>query len=134
MCASSSKHFSEHLVDDERGRTGQSRLNTFAGQVLNQQQHHGGFRARTFECSAPEASLLRSKLCLHHPRYTSGEPVCMLSSLKLTAMMSLQAPRSSQVEIVKFLRGVTQRIEEEARRGVTLPTLIIIYIISSRAE
>ena len=34
--------------------------------------------------------------------------------------MHLQAPRSSQVEIVKFLRGVTQRIEEEARRGVNI--------------
>ena len=32
---------------------------------------------------------------------------------------SPQAPRSSQVEIVKFLRGVTHRIEEEARRGVS---------------
>ena len=52
----------------------------------------------------------------------------------------MQAPRSSQVEIVKFLRGVTQRIEEEARRGVTfiihflspilpLPLLIIDFIM-----
>ena len=32
-----------------------------------------------------------------------------------TILDILQAPRSSQVEIVKFLRGVTQRIEEEAR-------------------
>ena len=31
---------------------------------------------------------------------------------------TLQAPRTSQAEIIKFLRGVTQRIEEEARRGV----------------
>ena len=32
-----------------------------------------------------------------------------------TILDILQAPRSSQVQIVKFLRGVTQRIEEEAR-------------------
>ena len=40
------------------------------------------------------------------------------AALVLT-IASMQAPRSSQVEIVKFLRGVTQRIEEEARRGVS---------------
>ena len=32
-----------------------------------------------------------------------------------------QAPRTSQAEIIKFLRGVTARIEEEARRGVRVP-------------
>ena len=32
-----------------------------------------------------------------------------------------QAPRTSQAEIIKFLRGVTARIEEEARRRVRVP-------------
>ena len=48
--------------------------------------------------------------------------VCFLFLFVLENVKSIslhgQAPRTSQAEIIKFLRGVTQRIEEEARRGV----------------
>ena len=128
----------------------------FSGQVHDeqQQQQFRGFSARAFECSSPKASLLRSELCLHHPRHTAGSysalffgwPTFQLSRIvyiiveaivddrwffclyqrrpldSFNGVNAMQAPRSSQVEIVKFLRGVTQRIEEEARRGVTTPS------------
>ena len=61
-------------------------------------------------------------ICLHPFLLLVLENVKSISLRMLRVFpCTLQAPRTSQAEIIKFLRGVTARIEEEARRRVRVP-------------